>query len=242
MIEAIFWVTVRGLLSRRRSLLLILLAVLPVLIAVLVRLTGRDANPVRIELGVFDNLLIRTVLPLIALVLGTGAIGSELDDGTAAYLLVKPIPRWIIVAAKLGAAAGVTAMLVVPSVLATGFLIAGDQGGGASIAIAYAIGAAAGSLMYCAVFLAASIATGRALIIGLIYVLLWEGLLSGLFAGSRAFSIRQYTTGIASLVSPDRVHAQVDLLTTAAGTASVLILGFVLATRWLSTYQVRAAE
>ena len=30
-------------------------------------------------------------MPLVALVLGTAALGSEIDDGTVVHLLVKPI-------------------------------------------------------------------------------------------------------------------------------------------------------
>ena len=39
-------------------------------------------------------------MPLVALIFGTAAIGSEIEDGTAVYLIVKPIPRWRIVAGQ----------------------------------------------------------------------------------------------------------------------------------------------
>lgn len=242
MIGVIVRLTVRSLLSRRRSVLMLLLALSPLLIALLVRLAGRDANPVRIEINVLDGLVVRTVLPLVALVLGTGALGSELEDGNAVYLLTKPVPRWMVIAAKLIAAGGVTAALMAPSVLATGLILAGDQGGGARIAFAYAAATIVGSFLYTAVFVAASIATGRALIFGLVYTLLWEGLLAGLFAGSRSFSIREYTIGIAGLLDPERIKPPLDALTTLAGTIGVLSVAFILATRWLASYQVRAAE
>ena len=48
-------------------------------------------------------------MPLVALILGTAALGSEIDDGTAVYLLIKPIPRWRIALAKILVAAGLTA-------------------------------------------------------------------------------------------------------------------------------------
>ncbi len=242
MIEVIVRLTLRGLLNRRRIVLMALLAFTPVLIAVLVRLAGRDADPVRIEINVLDGLVVRTIMPLVALVLGTAAMGSELEDGTAIYLLTKPVPRWRIVVAKLLAAGGLTAVLIVPAVLLAGLILAGDQGGGARIALAYAAATAVGSFLYVTLFLALSVATGRALIVGLVYTLLWEGLLAGLFAGSRAFSIREYTIGIASILDPEHIRAPLDAVTTIAGTVGVILLTFVLATRWLSLYQVRAAE
>lgn len=242
MIDAVLRVTVRGLLNRRRALLMLLLALSPVLIALLIRVAGRPVDPVRIELNLLDGLLVRTVLPLVALVLGTGAMGSELEDGTAVYLFTKPIPRWQIAFAKLLAAGGLTAALVAPASVVTGLLLAGDQGGGAGIALAYGAASVVGSFLYAAVFLAASVATGRALIIGLVYTLLWEGLLAGLFAGSRAFSIREYTIGIAGVLDPARIHAALDPITTAVGTVGVLVVATLLATRWLAGFQVRAAE
>ena len=48
-------------------------------------------------------------MPLVALIFGTAALGSEIEDGTAVYLLIKPIPRWQIALAKILVAAGLTA-------------------------------------------------------------------------------------------------------------------------------------
>ena len=84
-------VTVRGLLGRRRLLLMLLLAAIPVVLGVLVSLRGGRADVDRV-LGV---LVVQTVMPLIALILGTAALGSEIEDGTIVYLLIKPIQRWI---------------------------------------------------------------------------------------------------------------------------------------------------
>ena len=109
-------VTLRGLLGRRRTLLLVLLVGLPVLIALLVRLSGGRPDADR----VLDTLVVRTVMPLVALIVGTAAIGSEIDDGTAVYLMIKPIPRWRIAVSKILVAAGLTSILVVPAVVITG--------------------------------------------------------------------------------------------------------------------------
>ena len=80
-------VTLRGLLGRRRTLLLVLLVGLPVLISLLIRISGGQPNADR----VLDTLVVRTVMPLVALIVGTAAIGSEIEDGTAVYLVIKPI-------------------------------------------------------------------------------------------------------------------------------------------------------
>ncbi len=42
-----------------------------------------------------------------------------------------------------------------------------------------------------------SLVTSRALIVGLVYVLVWEGLVNGFLSGTRLLSIRHYTLAIA---------------------------------------------
>ena len=42
----------------------------------------------------YQGLVVAIVLPLTALLVGTSALGDEFEDGTAVYLLTKPIPRW----------------------------------------------------------------------------------------------------------------------------------------------------
>jgi ABC-2 type transport system permease protein len=55
-----------------------------------------------------------------------------------------------------------------------------------------------GSFCYISVFLTLSLFTRRALLIGLVYVLVWEGALSALLPGIANLSIRQYALGVAS--------------------------------------------
>ena len=118
---ALVTLTVRGLLDRRRTLVMIGLAALPVLVGLIIRLSGGRSDAPEI----LDTLVVRTVLPLIALVVGTAAIGSEVEDGTAVFVLAKPIPRWQVALAKVSVAAGLTVALVVPPILLTGLLVGG---------------------------------------------------------------------------------------------------------------------
>ena len=52
-----------------------------------------------------------------------------------------------------------------------------------------------------------SVVTSRALIAGLIYVFIWEGLVNGLFAGTRLLSVRHYTLGVADSIVTFRVRS-----------------------------------
>ncbi len=84
-------ITARALFGRRRFFLLLPVPLLVIGIALLARQLGASVNdwgrPVIVALG------FAVVLPVIALVVGTGVLGSEIDDGTIAHILAKPLPR-----------------------------------------------------------------------------------------------------------------------------------------------------
>jgi ABC-2 type transport system permease protein len=230
--------TLRSLLGRRRTLLLVLLAALPVVVAVLARIGSGRTN----EVAIIDALVVRTVLPLTALVFGTAALGSELDDGTAVYLLTKPIPRWQVIVAKLIVAAGLTAALVGASTLVTG-LVSARGPNGIPITIAFTAAVAIGSAVYVAAFLAVSVITTRALVVGLFYTLIWEAALAGLLEGTRILSIREATISLGSAFAPAGA-IKADLATTPAAilVAVVLVGGTLLASRRLASYEVRGQD
>lgn len=232
-------VTLRALLDRRRFWLMVLLAAVPVLIVVAVVIWGRGVPMERL----FDDVIVATVMPLIALVFGTSAIGSELDDGTMVYLLAKPIARVRIVLPKAFVAAGISIALVVTATVLTGAIAMLRVDDVLDETVAYAIAVAVGCAAYTTAFMALSSFTSRALAIGLAYVLLWEGVLSGLFEGTRVFSIRQATLGLAAEL--DGQGNQVDLLdsTTAVVVLGAVILGSLALTTWrLSRYQLRGGD
>jgi ABC-2 type transport system permease protein len=236
--------TARSLLGRRRSLLLALLALLPVGVAALVRLSGRaGVDDAAVTTAIMDRLIVTTLLPIVGLVFGTAVLGAELEDGTAIFLLIKPIDRWRIVVAKLIVAVGLSMAFVAPASFIAGAIL---QVGGAgwSGAVGAAIGTAVGAVVYTTVFFALSLVTGRALAIGLIYVLVWEGVLAGLLQGISALSIRQYTLAITAAIThpgvtdPDLLDVRTALIL--AGLATVI--GSVIAVRRLSSFQIGQAD
>lgn len=232
-------ITLRQLLSRRRTLLLLLLAGILVLVAVVFRLAGEEARAMRFTAGLLGNLGVRTLMPLVALLFGTGAIGSEIDDGTAIFLLAKPISRRTVVISKLVVAAACSAALTCAPMLLAGLIGAGGLGDGLVVGMVAA--AAIGSLLYCAVFVALSLITSRALIFGLAYVLIWEGLLAGLFAGTRTFSLRQITLAFAQGMSgtpKELINAQLDLTTAVIVAVVVLVGATLLAIRRLGAFEI----
>lgn len=231
--------TLRGLLGRRRMILLLLLAGLPVLVALLIRIGGGRADAT----GILDTLGIRTILPLVALVVGTASIGSEIEDGTLLYQLIKPIPRWQTALAKAAVAVGVTVVLAVPPLILTGLLTAGIGPASLGVTLGFALAAMAGGAAYAVAFTALGALTTRALIAGLAYTLLWEGVLAGLLEGTRFLSIRQATLGIAAVLTGGEVGVDpLDPAVSGVMIGLVLVLGFVLTVAALRRFQLRAGD
>ena len=228
--------TARALLGRRRAWLVLLLAAIPVVVGLLATLSGTSPGPH----GYFANLIVRTVLPLIALLLGTAALGAAIDDGTVVYLLVKPIPRRLVALVALLVAGGITAVLGGLATILSGLFIGApsDQIGAFVAAV---IGA---SFAYTAVFLALSLVTSHALIIGLVYTLVWEGLLASLFEGTRILSIREYTLAVADgLVGGSRAADALTSPGVAVGLLiAVVIVGFLIGVMRLRRFELSGAE
>jgi ABC-2 type transport system permease protein len=232
-------ITLRALLGRRRTLLMLLLAGVPILVGLLVR---ANARPGTAEVGaILDGIVIRVVLPLVALVFGTAALGSELEDGTAVHVLTKPIRRSTIVLAKVAVAGTLTAAMLVPSTVLAGILIARPGSEPLPATFAIAIGVLVGSYLYAAIFVALSIVTSRGLLVGLGYALIWEGLLAGLLPGSQVFSVREYVRGIAETIEPSSIESIVG--STAVPYAAIaLVAATVIASVRLGVFEVRGSE
>jgi ABC-2 type transport system permease protein len=231
-------VTLRGLLGRRRTLLLVLLVGLPVFISLLIRISGGQPNADR----VLDTLVVRTVMPLVALIVGTAAIGSEIEDGTAVYLMIKPIPRWKVALSKGLVAAGLTAALVIPAVALTGFLLGGAQGDTTTTIVGFAVACLVGGSAYAVAFMALSVFTSRALLLGLAYTLIWEGVLSGLLEGTKFLSIRQATLGLAAALGVDVPGGPLVAVVSVAVLTVVLVGGFLRASWTLARFEIRGGD
>jgi ABC-2 type transport system permease protein len=191
-------ITARGLFGRRRFLLLLPLPVLLFGLAVLASALG--AAPEHWGPPVIAGLGFGVVLPVLALIVGTGVLGQEIDDGTIVHILTKPLPRSEVVLAKLAVAVAVTAVTAGVPMYAVGVL-ADSPRLGLGLAVACVLGAFA----YCALFLALSLVTRRPVLLGLLYVLIWEGVLGNLLKGTRVLSIEQYLVAVADKIGPSEL-------------------------------------
>lgn len=198
--------TRRSLLGRRRALLLLLLPGVLLLLAVVIRLTaGSDETITGVLLGGFA---VGTLVPLLGLIAGTGVLGPEIDDGSIVYLLSKPIGRPSIVVSKLLVAAlTVTTFGAVPTLVA-GLVMSGSAG---NLAVGFACGALVAGLAYCALFLLLAVIARNAVIIGLLYALIWETVVGQFVPGAQVLSIQQWALAVTREIVGKRVESAVSL-------------------------------
>ena len=238
MIVTLASLTLRALLNRRRTLLLGLLGALIVVVALIYRLGNPGSGESLTFTGrLLANFGVAALLPLVTVIVGTAALGSELDDGTIVYLLAKPVPRPLIVLVKLVVAWAVSGLLVALPILLAGIV---GTGGDANLGIGYAVAALLGALEYTAVFVALSLVSSRALVIGLAYVVIWEGVVAGLFAGTRIVSIRQHVLAVADALGGEgAVGADLAVGTAIVVGGIVTAAAIALAVRRLARVELR---
>jgi len=226
--------TIRATLGRRRALLFAIPAVILIALTLVLR-ASRPAGapwPDRV-LGDFG---FSVLLPLTALIIGTAVLGAEIDDGSAIHLLATPVRRSAVVITKWAVAAVLTMLFAAVPELIAG-LLAPNSG---KLALALFVGAVVGSVIYAAVFVMASVLTTRAIALGLLYVLIWEGLLGNLVGGARILSVAHYSLGVANAIYPDQnLNAGLSLSTSLILGVVVTAGALILATRRLSAFAIK---
>lgn len=185
----------QALLGRRRFWLLIALPMALIGLTALIRAISSDGDAAWPMISFLGYPL---VLPLVAILAASSVLGPEVDDGSIVYLLSKPVSRHAIAISKWLVAWSAT--LVVG---ALGVFVAGLVAGGGSQAVAWLVAAIVAGTTYSALFLALSSFTRHAVVVGLIFVLIWEGLAGGLLSGVAWLSVGQWGIRIGHLVSSE---------------------------------------
>jgi ABC-2 type transport system permease protein len=250
-------ITLRATLSRKRALLFALPALILILFTVALKVSRPPSRPWPSHvLGTFG---FSVLLPLTALIIGTSVLGAEIDDGSIIHLLATPVRRSSVIMTKFAVATVLTMVFAaVPELIAA--LISGggnapDQvrGGpgaisviqgvpisGSRFALGLFIGALAGSLIYNAIFVMVSVATTRAIAVGLLYVLIWEALLANFVSGARLLSVSHYGLGIANAIANDPgLDAGLSVVTSVVMGAIVTVAALAVAVNLLSSFTLK---
>jgi ABC-2 type transport system permease protein len=256
--STVAWITLRATLNRKRALLFALPAVILIVVTVLLKVSRPPSRPwPSIVLGTFG---FTVLLPLTALIIGTSVLGAEIDDGSIVHLLATPVRRLSVILTKFSIATVLTMLFAaVPELIAA--LIAGGgvtpdkqiiRNGGlvqviqgtpvsnSKFAIGLFVGALVGAVIYNALFVMVSVATTRAIAVGLLYVLIWESLLSNFVSGARLLSVSHYSLGIANGFANDPgLNASLTVATSVVMGVLVTVAALAFAVNLLSSFTLK---
>ncbi|WP_370091977.1 ABC transporter permease [Streptacidiphilus sp. MAP12-20] len=201
--------TMRGLLGRRRGLLLLALPLLLIVLSVVIRVVaGQDENTAA---GILGGLGLGTMVPLVGLIAGTGAIGPEIDDGSIIYLLAKPQPRWKIIVSKLVVAIGCSVVFAALPTYIAGLILFGTF---ENLTLGYTIAALIAGIAYSALFLLFGVISRHAVVWGLMYALLWETIVGTYVPGAQTLSVHQWALSVGQKIAdPGVISSSVHLPT-----------------------------
>lgn len=214
--------SLRSVVRGKRVIAVALLPVLVGIVAVMLAVTAGSADRSDAYATLGGELLV-LVLALVGLVLGVNAFGDERDEGTLGLLLATTVPRQRIVLTKYAAAAAVTWIACLPATLGCLVLAtATDLPFGTavwSLLLTSLLAAAA----YSAVFVLLSLVLRRAILVGLAYLVLWEGLLAGATTAFRNLSIGAYASRIGGAPWDDPPFDVADVSVGAAALVLALV-------------------
>jgi ABC-2 type transport system permease protein len=195
MIVTLWRVLLGSIATRVRVAALGLLGLVAVGLGLLVHLSN-SANRPDASWSLVDAYGLSLLIPVVALMFASAALGDLAEDGTLVYLWLRPVPRWKLAVAAFGATMTASVLIaVVPLVIA-----AAITGGGARVVAAAASGSLLATVSYSAVFCGLGLRVRRAVAWGLAYLLIWEGAVARVSHGAARVSLSVAARSLAAHV------------------------------------------
>jgi ABC-2 type transport system permease protein len=189
-------VLVRSIATRPRVAGLSLLGLGAVILGVAIRLSN-SADRANAAWQVVDGYGLILLIPVVALVFASAALGDPAEDGTLVYLWLRPLARWQLALAAFAASVTVVVpVAVVPLVI--GAVI---TGAGWRVAAASLAGGLLMTVAYSAVFCGLGLRVRRALAWGLAYLLIWEQAVARVSHGAARASLFINTRSLAARIA-----------------------------------------
>ena len=233
----VFRLTIRALIDGRRLVILTLLALLPV-IAALVYLGAGQVAPEIFWARLVNRLILPTVTAFVAVVIGASAIAEEREDGTILFLVSTPLSRATLMVTKILASWTAALVLLVPAVIAAGLITLGSSADASEILWPLA-GVVLTALCYCAISSWLAMITRRPVVIGVLYILLWEGTIATFAASADRFSIAAYGRALASEGIAGRDNGAPSF---GGLTGAVVLIAVSVVAAWLATRRLTRTE
>jgi ABC-2 type transport system permease protein len=170
---------------------------MPIFLAILAHRFEDPYRAARTEDILILGILPQALLPLVALLYSAGMVQDEVEEQTLTYLLIRPIPRWMIYLVKLAGTWLVISILM--SLFTAAGLVAvywntSEQPAGALVqreAVLCGI-FALGLLAYTAIFGLLGLLVRRALVLGFAYIVVLEGVAANIDFVFRHLTVMYY--------------------------------------------------
>jgi ABC-2 type transport system permease protein len=190
-------ITAQRQLRGRRLLVFSLLFSLPIVFGLLAHRFEDSSRAAEVEAVLIFGLIPQALLPLTALLFASGMVQDDVEEQTLTYLLIRPIPRWLIYLVK------VVSTWLVTSVLASVFTAAAlftvywgtenldlQELGLRALLISSLL--LLSLFAYIALFGALSLLVRRSLALGVAYIAVFEGLLANIDFVVRHVTVMYY--------------------------------------------------
>ena len=227
--------SVQALLGRRRGIVLLLIPILVVALAAVIRALTQEG----VGYEIVDAVGFALALPLVALLASSAVLGPEIDDGSIVYLIAKPVPRHVVALSKYAVAWAATLALGALTLLLAGLVLdASDPGR----AVGWCLAGVVSGTAYTALFLGLAALTRHAVVAGLLFVLLWEGLLGGLLPGIRWLDVGAWGVEVGAAVSDAMVAPGTGLVYALVAATVVTVASVWFAGDRLRSFTLRGDE
>lgn len=186
-IPTYYQLLLRGQLTRGRLFGLGVLSGISLLLAVVSRTSVAAQDLEEVSVLLLSEYAIALLIPLATLILASPMIGNLVEDRLLVYLWLKPVPRWHLAVAAYAAVITTLVPVVVLPVLVTAAIT-----GLGSLVLPAVTAAILGVLGYSAIYLFLGTRFTAGLWLGLLYLVLWENVVSRFSTGMARLSIRSY--------------------------------------------------
>jgi len=217
-ISLTYWLVMRQLVTRGRLFALALVGAVVVVVSAAVGASDADGDTVERGVRVISDLGFTALVPIVALVFAAASLGDMREDSTLVYLWLRPMDRWPVVVGAWAAAVTVSLPLSLVPLIVSAVLV--DAGG--ALVGATVLAAVVGTVVYSALFVLAGLVVKNAIVWGLAYVLLWEGLVAGFGSFAARLAMRGYTRSI--ITSRTGVDLDLGDLSLAVGVTVPLVV------------------
>ncbi len=198
-IGTLFTMTVARQVRTVRLLVLVGLYLLPIALVILIRQFGYF-KPAEAEPVLIFNLMFTVLIPMTALLYAPGIIQDEVEEQTLTYLMLRPLPRWSIYVAKLAATIVVTAALAAVFTILTEAVIYWQEPDFAAVLRGRLPAPAVFALAlvaYNAIFGIVGLFVRKALVVGVVYIITFEGVLANIDFIFRKATVTYYARVLA---------------------------------------------